>query len=44
MVVVVAIMGALAIYKHKANIQRLINGTEPKMGAKKLAPPPEVDR
>lgn len=28
-------MGALAIYKHKGNIQRLMNGTEPRIGAKK---------
>lgn len=25
-------MGALAIYKHRANIQRLLNGTEPRFG------------
>ena len=28
-------MGVLAIYKHKGNIQRLINGTEPRLGQKK---------
>jgi glycerol-3-phosphate acyltransferase PlsY len=27
-------MGVLAIYKHRANIQRLLAGTEPKVGAK----------
>lgn len=27
-------MGALAIYKHKANIQRLLAGTEPRVGQK----------
>ena len=27
-------MGALAIYKHRANIQRLIAGTEPRLGQK----------
>jgi glycerol-3-phosphate acyltransferase PlsY len=27
-------MGALAIYKHKANIKRLMNGTENRMGRK----------
>ena len=27
-------MGALAIYKHRANIQRLLAGTEPRMGQK----------
>ena len=26
-------MAALAIYKHKANIQRLLNGTENRIGA-----------
>ena len=28
-------MGFLAIYRHKANIQRLLNGTEPRFGQKK---------
>src|SRR5947207_12039006 len=28
-------MGVLAIYKHKANIQRLLNGTENRIGASK---------
>lgn len=28
MIIVAAVMGALAIYKHKGNIQRLLNGTE----------------
>jgi len=37
MVLIMAGMGALAIYKHKMNIQRLLNGTEPKLGAKKTA-------
>lgn len=32
-------MGALAIYKHKANIERLRKGTENKIGAKKTPPP-----
>ncbi len=35
MVIVLAILCALAIYKHKGNIQRLMNGTENKVGAKK---------
>jgi hypothetical protein len=30
-------MGALAIYKHKANIQRLLAGTEPRFGEKASA-------
>jgi acyl phosphate:glycerol-3-phosphate acyltransferase len=32
---VTAALAALAIYKHKANIQRLLNGTENRIGAKK---------
>lgn len=39
-----AALGALAIYKHKANIERLLAGTENRIGAKKPeppAPPPE---
>jgi acyl phosphate:glycerol-3-phosphate acyltransferase len=32
-----AILGALAIYKHKSNIQRLLNGTENRVGARKTA-------
>lgn len=28
-------MGVLAIYRHKGNIQRLLNGTEPRFGQKK---------
>lgn len=28
-------MGVLAIYKHKGNIQRLLNGTEPRFGQRK---------
>lgn len=38
LIVLAAIMGALAIYKHKANIQRLLNGTESKIGSRKTAP------
>jgi glycerol-3-phosphate acyltransferase PlsY len=37
------VTGALAIliyWRHRANIHRLLNGTEPKIGAKKDAPPP----
>ena len=32
---VATIMTALAVYKHKGNIQRLLNGTENRFGAKK---------
>jgi acyl phosphate:glycerol-3-phosphate acyltransferase len=35
MIIVTTALAALAIYKHKANIQRLINGTENRIGAKK---------
>lgn len=34
-----AALGALAIYKHKANIERLLAGTENRIGAKKPEPP-----
>jgi glycerol-3-phosphate acyltransferase PlsY len=36
MIGITALMGGLAIYKHKANIQRLMNGTENKIGKAKL--------
>ena len=35
MIIVATLMGLLAIYKHKANIQRLMNGTENRFGKKK---------
>lgn len=35
-------MGVLAIYKHKGNIQRLLNGTEPRIGRAKAATPAEA--
>lgn len=35
MIVINACLGALAIYKHKPNIQRLLNGTEHRFGKKK---------
>jgi glycerol-3-phosphate acyltransferase PlsY len=34
-VIVTGAMAALAIYKHKGNIHRLLNGTEPRFGQKK---------
>ena len=34
MIVVAAIIGVLAIYKHRSNIQRLLDGTENRFGAK----------
>jgi acyl phosphate:glycerol-3-phosphate acyltransferase len=39
LIIIAAIMGALAIYKHKGNIERLRNGTENKIGRKKTPPP-----
>lgn len=33
-IMVTAALGAMAIYKHKANIQRLLNGTESRVGSK----------
>ncbi|MDB6025446.1 MAG: glycerol-3-phosphate acyltransferase, partial [Verrucomicrobiales bacterium] len=36
MIAVAFFLGALAIYKHKANIQRLMNGTENRFGKKKV--------
>jgi glycerol-3-phosphate acyltransferase PlsY len=38
MIVITAVVGALAIFKHKANIQRLLKGTENKFGGKKNPP------
>jgi glycerol-3-phosphate acyltransferase PlsY len=35
MIIVTTLMALLAIYKHKSNIQRLVNGTENRFGAKK---------
>ncbi len=35
MIAVMSALGALAIYKHKANIGRLLNGTENRLGKKK---------
>jgi acyl phosphate:glycerol-3-phosphate acyltransferase len=37
LIVVAAVIGALAIYKHRSNIQRLMNGTENRFGKKREA-------
>jgi acyl phosphate:glycerol-3-phosphate acyltransferase len=37
-ILVTAALAALAIYKHKANIQRLLKGTENRIGAKRPLP------
>lgn len=42
MIVVSAAIGILAIYKHRTNIQRLLNGTENRFGAKQKPQQPEV--
>ena len=43
MTVITTFMGALAIYKHRANIKRLLNGTENRFSRKKasIEPPPQ---
>ena len=35
---VVAVMSAFLVWRHKANIERLLAGTEPRIGAKKATP------
>ena len=40
LILVALLMGALAVYKHKPNIQRLLKGTERRIG-EKTPPPPE---
>jgi glycerol-3-phosphate acyltransferase PlsY len=37
--VVVLVMSAFMVWRHKGNIQRLLAGTEPRIGAKKATPP-----
>jgi acyl phosphate:glycerol-3-phosphate acyltransferase len=37
MIGIASVLSALALYKHRTNIQRLINGTEHRFGAKKPA-------
>ena len=33
----ISVMGALLLYRHRANITRLLQGTEPRVGSKKDA-------
>jgi glycerol-3-phosphate acyltransferase PlsY len=40
MTLVMTALGALAIYKHKGNIRRLLDGTEPRAGTKNKQPSP----
>ena len=35
----VAVMSGFLVWRHKANIARLVAGTEPRLGAKKASPP-----
>ncbi|HWH68720.1 MAG TPA: glycerol-3-phosphate 1-O-acyltransferase PlsY [Candidatus Sulfotelmatobacter sp.] len=44
LVVVTAALGTLAIYKHKANIQRLLKGTENRIGRKRPASTPSAPK
>jgi glycerol-3-phosphate acyltransferase PlsY len=44
MICILSAMSVLAIYKHKANIQRLIAGTETRIAAKKASPQPEAPK
>ena len=44
MIAITAAMTALAIYKHKSNIQRLLKGTESRIGTKKPAAAPESSK
>ncbi len=44
LIVITALMAALAIYKHKSNIQRLLNGTENRLGKAKNVPNSETAR
>jgi glycerol-3-phosphate acyltransferase PlsY len=37
----VAVMAALLIWRHEANIRRLVAGTESRLGQKKASPPPD---
>lgn len=38
MVVITAVIGLLAIYKHRMNVRRLVHGTEPRFGTKMSKP------
>lgn len=44
LVAVIATLAVLAIYKHKGNIQRLLNGTENRISGKKASPPAAAPR
>jgi len=44
MIGITSAMTLLAIYKHKSNIQRLLKGTESRIGTKKGSPAPETPK
>jgi glycerol-3-phosphate acyltransferase PlsY len=39
LIIISAMLGALAVYKHRTNIRRLLNGTENRAGSGKARPP-----
>jgi glycerol-3-phosphate acyltransferase PlsY len=41
--VAVAVMSVLLVWRHRANISKLLNGTESRLGSKAKAPPPVDD-
>ena len=41
--VAVAVMSVLLVWRHRANISKLLNGTESKLGSRAKAPPPADD-
>jgi len=42
--IVTTVLGLLAIFKHRGNIQRLLNGTERRLGQKSATPAPEATK
>jgi len=44
LIIIAAAMCVLAVYKHHANIKRLMEGTEHRIGARKNAPATEAER
>jgi hypothetical protein len=44
MIAITSAMTLLAIYKHKSNIQRLLSGTESRIGSKTTPPEPHTPK
>jgi acyl phosphate:glycerol-3-phosphate acyltransferase len=44
LILITSAMTALAIYKHKSNIRRLLNGTETRMSAKRASSGPQTSK